>query len=106
MQSESATGTVVTGPRRAHARHPNYVAVAVILFVITAIEVAVSLTAASDVLIVPALFVLMLMKGAGVAGYYMHLRFDSRVFTLLAAAPFLMGVALVVVFFTLFGGFA
>ena len=106
MQAESATETAVTGPRRAHARHPNYVAVAVILFVITAIEVAVSLTAASDVLIVPALFVLMLMKGAGVAGYYMHLRFDSRVFTMLAAAPFLMGVALVVVFFTLFGGFA
>lgn len=107
MSSETAT-TSTAGPRRRPAvrhRHPNYVLVAIILFVVTAMEVAAAIIWREyDTFVVPILFILMLMKAAGVAGYYMHLRFDSRVFTLLAMGPFLIGIGLTLVFFTFFGG--
>lgn len=75
--------------------HPNYVGIAIFLFVVTAVEVAVAVATLSVGLTTVTLFILMFMKAAGVAGYYMHLRFDSRVFTYLLLGGTLVGVGVI-----------
>ncbi len=78
-----------TGAEAAHAEtghaHPNYVGIAIFLFVVTAVEVAVAVASLPDGL----------TTAAGVAGYYMHLRFDSRVFTYLMLGGSAVAVGLI-----------
>ena len=82
MSAES-TGPGSAPGAKGHA-HPNYVGIAVFLFAVTILEVAIvaffdfplGFTTAS-------LLILMFLKAAGVALYYMHLRYDRRVFTYL-----------------------
>ena len=78
---------------------------AVFLFVVTAIEVAWALLPIDDTIMVPVLMILIALKAAGVVMWYMHLRFDSRVFRILALGPFVIAVGMILVFFGLFGGF-
>ena len=92
-------------PATAH-RHPRYVTMAVFLLIVTVAEVAWALLPIDDVIMVPFLLVMMALKAIGVAGWYMHLKFDSRVFAYLATGPFLIAIGMIVVLFTLFGGFA
>lgn len=64
--------------------HPSdiaYVKIAVVLAVLTAIEVWVYYIDALEDVLVPILFVLMASKFALVAGWFMHLRFDNALFT-------------------------
>ena len=68
-------------PADAAHGHPSvlrYVAVAVILAVITAIEVGLYYTTLSGPLLVSMLLFLAFVKFAMVAAYFMHLRFDGR----------------------------
>jgi cytochrome c oxidase subunit 4 len=63
--------------------HPGpglYVRIAVILAVFTALEVAVYYMKSLASALVPILMALMLLKFTLVVGYFMHLKFDSRVF--------------------------
>jgi len=63
--------------------HPDekaYVKVAVILAVATGIEVAIVYISSLEKLLMPLLMVLMVFKFAMVALWFMHLKFDSRVF--------------------------
>ena len=68
------------------AEHPHpgprvYVTIAAILGVITAIEVAVYYIPALLGVIVPILLVLSAVKFAMVVGYFMHLKFDHKIYT-------------------------
>ncbi len=90
----------------ARHKHPPYVVVAVWLFIVTVAEVIWALLPINDVIMVPVLLVMMVLKALGVAGWYMHLKSDSRVFTYLASGPFLISLGMILVLFTLFGGFA
>lgn len=75
-----------------HSKHPNYVAVFIVLGILTAIEVATSVYIAEPVRI-PLLLVMAAAKGALVALYYMHLRFDSRIFSFFfGAAIFVLAI--------------
>jgi cytochrome c oxidase subunit 4 len=65
----------------AHPQPRTYVAVALILAVITAIEVAVYYIPGLLAFIVPILLVLSLIKFAMVVGYFMHLKFDHKIYT-------------------------
>ena len=87
-------------------KHPPYVTVAVWLLIVTIAEVVWALLPINDVIMVPVLLVMMAIKALGVAGWYMHLKSDSRVFTYLASGPFLISLGMIIVLFTLFGGFA
>ncbi len=80
---------------------PNYIAVFVALIVLTAIEVGVTYVASIPRLIV--LVPLAIVKAALVVLFYMHLRFDSRVFTAIFVVGILMGFSLIVSFLLLFG---
>ena len=89
-----------TGHREEHGHdvvhaHPSprtYVQVAIVLAVFTAIEVGLSYLPASRWLIIPALLFVAAIKFALVAMWYMHLRFDNRLFSVM----FIGGLALAV----------
>lgn len=80
-----------------HAGHPNYVGVFIVLGIFTAIEIAVATAFHATIGKVPILLALTFGKAVLVALYYMHLKFDSRLF----AFFFAMGVFVLAIPFTL-----
>lgn len=81
-------------PRGRMVRHPSpreYVRVAVVLALVTALEVAVYYIdwVHEHGLLIPLLFLFALVKFSLVVLWYMHLRFDSRTY----ARFFVMGLA-------------
>ena len=73
-------------------RHPSpkeYVRIAVVLAVVTAMEVGIYYAEISRGLLIPALLIFALIKFVLVVLWYMHLRFDSRTY----ARFFMIGLA-------------
>ncbi|MDR3576794.1 MAG: cytochrome C oxidase subunit IV family protein [Anaerolineaceae bacterium] len=81
-------------------RRPNYVGVFVVLAVLTVVEIGITYLPIPRI---PVLVPLALLKAALVAMFYMHLRFDRRIFTTLFAFGLLMGFGLLISFTILFG---
>lgn len=78
------------------AGHPSlgkYVAIAIILAIVTAIEVAIYYIEALEGILVPTLVVLSVIKFAFVVGYFMHLKFDSRLLTMLFVSALIISLA-------------
>lgn len=103
-QLEQATGVNESAPTQVHA-NPTwkfYVMIGTILTVITATEVAVFYIPALRGVIVPILLVLSTGKFALVAMFFMHLRYDSPVFTGVFVAPLMLAVLVVVALIILF----
>jgi cytochrome c oxidase subunit 4 len=91
-------GTMPEAHVEAHGhQHPSdrqYVVIAIILGVITALEVGTYfLEDASTTLLVASLFPMMIAKFAIVCGYFMHLKFDNPLFR----RVFVFGLILAVV---------
>ena len=83
----------VTGQGHAHPSDRSYVGIALLLAVITAAEVASFYVEETlGPALVPALLVMMVVKFALVAGWFMHLRFDSNLFTRLFVSGLLLAV--------------
>ena len=76
-----------------HAHPPimQYVLIAAILAIITAIEVATYYVEAIESALVYILIVLSVVKFVIVVGYYMHLKFDNKLFTWIFALGLLAG---------------
>ena len=82
-----------TSPEAVHTGHPTagmYFKIAIILCVITAVEVGIFYLEDLGHWMIPILTILSLGKFALVAMYYMHLKFDNKLFTIL----FIVGLAL------------
>ena len=98
------TGTHAETPNgAAHTGHPTpmtYFKVAMTLSVITAIEVAIFYVEDLGKGIIPILAVLSIAKFAMVAMFYMHLKYDSRLFSSFFVAGLVLAV--LVVFAVLF----
>jgi cytochrome c oxidase subunit IV len=90
----AAHETTVSGGGHAHPSDRTYVGIALLLAAITALEV-VSFYLEEDLgfFLVPALLVMMIVKFAIVAGYFMHLRFDSNLFTRLFVSGLLLAIS-------------
>jgi cytochrome c oxidase subunit 4 len=84
-----------------HASDALYVKVFVVLFLITAAEVATYVVDIGDFLL-PALMVMMSVKFALVVGFFMHLRFDNRLLTWVFVAGLFLAVAVYIVTLTTF----
>jgi cytochrome c oxidase subunit 4 len=82
MSVESTGHSAPESEGTGHA-HPNYVGIAIFLFVVTVLEIAITFQSFSLGFMTASLIILMFLKAAGVALYYMHLRYDSRVFSYL-----------------------
>ena len=87
---------------RAHPTPARYAAIAIILAVITAAEVAiVYLDFMADIL-GPVLVVLSATKFAMVAMFFMHLRFDSRLFSVVFVGGLVLASAVLIALLALF----
>jgi cytochrome c oxidase subunit IV len=81
-----------TPPRDRTVRHPSpkeYVRIAIVLGVVTAMEVGIYYAQISRALLIPALLIFAGIKFVLVVLWYMHLRFDSRTY----ARFFMIGLA-------------
>jgi cytochrome c oxidase subunit 4 len=83
----------ITGTGHAHPSDRSYVGIALILALITAAEVGTFyLEDELGSILIPALLVMMVVKFAMVAGWFMHLRFDSNLFTRMFVSGVLLAV--------------
>ena len=108
MSTESVTthehGTVPDEPgAHAHPTDGTYIIVALVLAVLTAIEVGLYYLKGGYTFI--PLLVLMLLKFLIVAAFFMHLRFDSPVFRRLFAMGIAMAIFVYTVVLFIFGVF-
>jgi cytochrome c oxidase subunit 4 len=79
-----------------HEEHPGervYVNVAIILAVITALEVVIYYVDALSGILVPTLIIMSLAKFVTVVGYFMHLKYDDRRFAWIFSAGLLTAIA-------------
>jgi cytochrome c oxidase subunit 4 len=80
-----------------HAKHPPYMLVFGVLFVLTVVEVLFAFTSLPKVWIALGLVAMAIWKAMLVALYYMHLRFEPKRLWLLAVSPLPLAIILVVV---------
>jgi cytochrome c oxidase subunit 4 len=86
--------------------HPTagvYIRVAVILTILTVIEVGVFYVPTFHPVLAPVLLSLSAIKFAIVVMFYMHLKMDSKFFTLLFGGPLLLAAAVMLGLMFLFG---
>ncbi len=96
-QAEEVKGGAHPGPL-------EYIKIGLILAAITAVEVGIYYIEAIEDVLVPILIVLSALKFSMVVLWFMHLRFDSRLFAwLLAGGLMLAGILMVIVLSTLGG---
>ena len=93
-----------------HSSHPTnntYLKIAAILAIITAFEVALFYVGGvPDLVFFTLLIIMSVVKFAIVAMYYMHLKFDSRLYSGLFVVGFLVATGVVFSLITLFQFFA
>jgi len=90
------------------SEHPTvatYLLVALVLTIVTGLEVGVIYVRRLAPVVVPLLLAMSAAKFALVALFYMHLRYDSRVFTFLFVGPLILASGIVVALMTLAGAF-
>lgn len=90
----------VHGAGHKHPADRDYVWVALFLAVVTGAEVAMSYIDVTKKVVIPVLLVLMVIKFAVVIMWFMHLRFDSKMFTGMFLAGLLLAVAVYIAFLT------
>lgn len=93
--------------RRRHGAHPGpaeYIQIGAILAMLTAIEVAVYYVDVQRGLFVMILLVLSASKFAFVVMWFMHLRFDSAIFSTLFVGGFVLAASVFVVVLATLGG--
>ena len=108
MAEDSATHAE-TSHGEAHAGHPTpltYFKVAMALSLITATEVGIFYVEDLGKGIIPILAVLSIAKFAIVAMFYMHLKYDSRLFTSFFVAGLILASVVVIAVLSLFRFFA
>lgn len=88
-----------------HASTGTYLAVAGVLTIVTVVEVGVFYVPAFKAVLVPTLLLLSATKFSLVVMFYMHLKFDHRLFTLIFSLPLLLALGVAIALLFLFGAF-
>ena len=101
LNAPSAGEDVAHGQHR-HPGAGTYVAIGAILTAITAVEVAVYYITALHPVLVPVLLTLSAAKFILVIMFYMHLKFDSRLFSTVFIGPLLLAMTVVISLIILF----
>jgi cytochrome c oxidase subunit IV len=106
---DEATGPVVEtaphegGTEHAHPGEKQYIVIALILAVVTAVEVAFSYWEAVEGILAPSLILMSIVKFFMVVAWFMHLRFDSRLFRRLFIAGIVLALFCYTAVLTTFG---
>ena len=85
-----------------HATPADYVRIAVILSIITIVEVFIYYLPAMRPILVPVLLVLSIVKFLAVVGYFMHLKNDKRLFRMSFAAALVLSLAVFLAMLAMF----
>jgi cytochrome c oxidase subunit 4 len=95
----NTSSTVVPQAEEAHAgpRHISPVLVFVILTILTVIEIAITLFHLPKSFLIPALLAMSFAKAALVAAYYMHLRYEKIMYSIIFVTPALFAIFLIFV---------
>ena len=86
----------------AHPTAKKYLGIAIILTIITVIEVAVFYVPSLHQFLPPILLTLSALKFAMVAMFYMHLKFDHRLYSWVFVVPMLFATAIILALLALF----
>lgn len=86
-----------------HPTWQEYVKIGVILFVITAVEVAIVYIEALERVLLPLLLSLGAAKFIMVIAYYMHLKQDHKFFTLLFVGGLALATGVIIALMAMFG---
>lgn len=89
----------------AHPGSGEYVRIALILGVITSIEVAIYYFDLNKATLISSLIVMSTAKFALVAAFFMHLKFDNKLFTTLFAGGLVMAIAAFIAVLAMFRAF-
>ncbi len=90
----------------AHASVKSYLIVAAVLGILTAVEVMIFYMEALQPILVPLLLTLSAAKFTLVAGFFMHLKYDSKIFRGLFVGPLLVAIVIILAMLALFGVFS
>ena len=97
------TETQPASKQHAHPGAKEYLAIATVLTVLTAVEVAVFYIPSMKPVLVPTLLTLSAVKFSLVAMFYMHLKFDHRLFSWLFVVPMIIAALVILALLKLFG---
>jgi cytochrome c oxidase subunit 4 len=86
----------------AHPSAKKYLGIAIVLTIITVIEVAAFYLPVLKPMLPPILMTLSALKFALVAMFYMHLKFDHRLFSWVFVVPMCFATAIILALLTLF----
>ncbi|MGH7724575.1 MAG: cytochrome C oxidase subunit IV family protein [Candidatus Eiseniibacteriota bacterium] len=89
--------------QHAHPTAKKYLGIAIVLTVITVIEVAVFYIPSLKPVLVPVLLSLSAVKFALVAMFYMHLKFDPPLYSWVFVVPMVFAAAIILALMALFG---
>jgi cytochrome c oxidase subunit 4 len=104
MATEEHVSEHVATHERAHPGPGEYIKIAVILAIVTIIEVgAYYVTQIPDGVLAASLLVMMVVKFCLVALWFMHLRFDSRLFRRLFVGGLILALAIYTIVLLTFG---
>jgi cytochrome c oxidase subunit 4 len=93
------------GVEHAHPGSGEYIRIALILGVITAVEVLIYYFDLNQATLVGSLLILSAAKFVLVAAFFMHLKFDSRIFTTFFAGGLVIAVAAFIAVLAMFRAF-
>ncbi len=106
MDSSHAAPAAGHAPGEGHATVQTYVRVAVVLGILTAIEIgALYVPGLPKHLLVTLLLVFSVLKFALVVAFFMHLRYDSKLLTALFIGPLIIAMIIILALMALFSAY-
>jgi cytochrome c oxidase subunit 4 len=106
MDSSHAASAATHAPGEAHATVQTYIRVAVVLGILTAIEIgALYVPGLPKHILVALLLVFSVIKFALVVAFFMHLRYDNKLLTALFVGPLLIAMIIILALMALFGSY-
>ena len=89
-----------------HASLKTYINVAIILAIITAIEVAtLYVPGIPKAMLVSSLLIMSIIKFALVVGFFMHLKYDSSIMRAVFVGPLIIAILIILALMALFGAY-
>ena len=106
MDSSHAAPAAAHAPGEGHATVQTYIKVAVVLGLLTAIEIgALYVPGLPSYVLVTLLLVFSVLKFGLVVAFFMHLRYDNKLLTALFVGPLVMAMAIILALMALFGAY-
>jgi cytochrome c oxidase subunit 4 len=104
--ADHGTSTATHGGGGGHATVKTYINVAIVLAIITAVEVAtLYIPGIPNSLLVIGLLAMSALKFYLVVGYFMHLKFDHQIMRALFVGPLIIAIAIILAVMALFSAF-